>query len=59
MKYEVISIFRDRFNDMKLCNVGDLHEPPTGERATQLVRQGFIKQIDEPKKRSKKAADEE
>lgn len=50
MKYIVLKNFYDRFDNMKLCKIGDGHEPPNEERANQLVKGGFIKPVPEHEK---------
>lgn len=54
MKYVVLKDFYDRFDNMKLNQVGDEHNPPNKERANQLIKLGFIKQEEEEKKKPKK-----
>jgi len=47
MKYVVSNNFYDRFDSMKLCKIGDVHEPPNEDRALQLLQLGHIKLVEE------------
>lgn len=47
MKYIVIKDFLDRFNNKKLCKVGEEHVPPNEERAQLLIDKGFIEAVDD------------
>lgn len=47
MKYVVIRNFIDRFNNRRLCKVGEEHVPPNEERAQLLIDKGFIEAVDD------------
>lgn len=49
-KYLVKTTFYDRLNNMQLVREGELHSPPTQERAQQLIDGGYLDPtpIDDP-----------
>lgn len=62
MKYVVIKDFLDRFDNNRHCRPGEPHEPPSEQRAKQLLDQGFISEVkeDKPEKKpGRKKKDEE
>lgn len=45
MQYVVQKEFLDRFGGMRHCRPGESHNPPSTERARQLLEQGFISEV--------------
>lgn len=45
MKYRVEKDFLDRFDNHRHCKPGEPHDPPSTDRAQQLLEQGFISQV--------------
>lgn len=46
MRYEVIRAFRDKLDNRRRYDPGDVYTPPTEERARQLVSLGFIRPVE-------------